>query len=148
METPPVGEATNLAKMVPVGKSFRMTLHRGFGFNAEVPQQDAAKLPSFSADEAGAAIVAGCRCALSMKVVGRDERIRTSDPHTPSVMRYQAALRPDRKGAYRQAVEAWQAAIRGDRHADRRREGQDGEVAADDFTGLQQTFKVTLGYGR
>ena len=27
---------------------------------------------------------------------GRDERIRTSDPHTPSVMRYQAALRPDR----------------------------------------------------
>src|SRR5690606_4503483 len=28
--------------------------------------------------------------------IGRDERIRTSDPHTPSVMRYQAALRPDR----------------------------------------------------
>ncbi len=27
--------------------------------------------------------------------IGRDERIRTSDPHTPSVMRYQAALRPD-----------------------------------------------------
>src|SRR3546814_7549925 len=26
---------------------------------------------------------------------GRGERIRTSDPHTPSVMRYQAALRPD-----------------------------------------------------
>lgn len=30
---------------------------------------------------------------------GRDERIRTSDPHTPSVMRYQAALRPDTSGA-------------------------------------------------
>jgi hypothetical protein len=30
--------------------------------------------------------------------IGRDERIRTSDPHTPSVMRYQAALRPDRSG--------------------------------------------------
>jgi hypothetical protein len=30
--------------------------------------------------------------------IGRDERIRTSDPHTPSVMRYQAALRPDLKG--------------------------------------------------
>ena len=31
--------------------------------------------------------------------IGRDERIRTSDPHTPSVMRYQAALRPDRLGS-------------------------------------------------
>src|SRR3546814_10285464 len=31
-----------------------------------------------------------------MDQIGRDERIRTSDPHTPSVMRYQAALRPDR----------------------------------------------------
>src|SRR5687767_1164247 len=27
---------------------------------------------------------------------GRGDWIRTSDPHTPSVMRYQAALRPDR----------------------------------------------------
>jgi hypothetical protein len=26
---------------------------------------------------------------------GRGDWIRTSDPHTPSVMRYQAALRPD-----------------------------------------------------
>ena len=33
---------------------------------------------------------------LSDWKIGRDERIRTSDPHTPSVMRYQAALRPDR----------------------------------------------------
>ncbi len=32
-----------------------------------------------------------------MNKIGRDERIRTSDPHTPSVMRYQAALRPDRE---------------------------------------------------
>ena len=30
-----------------------------------------------------------------MTATGRDDWIRTSDPHTPSVMRYQAALRPD-----------------------------------------------------
>lgn len=29
---------------------------------------------------------------------GRDDRIRTCDPHTPSVMRYQAALRPVSSG--------------------------------------------------
>ena len=29
------------------------------------------------------------------ETTGRDDRIRTCDPHTPSVMRYQAALRPD-----------------------------------------------------
>ena len=34
----------------------------------------------------------GARAAL----VGRGERIRTSDPHNPIVVRYQAALRPDR----------------------------------------------------
>src|SRR4029453_12679103 len=34
----------------------------------------------------------GCRAADD----GRGDWIRTSDPHTPSVMRYQAALRPDR----------------------------------------------------
>jgi hypothetical protein len=28
--------------------------------------------------------------------IGRDERIRTSDPFTPSEVRYQTALRPDR----------------------------------------------------
>ncbi len=33
------------------------------------------------------------------ETTGRDERIRTSDPHTPSVMRYQAALRPETSGA-------------------------------------------------
>ena len=33
--------------------------------------------------------------AGTLESTGRDERIRTSDPHTPSVMRYQAALRPD-----------------------------------------------------
>ena len=58
---------------------------------------------------------------LKLKI-GRDERIRTSDPHTPSVMRYQAALRPDRfrcgqmhrseERAYRQRRGAWQAAER------------------------------------
>ncbi len=31
-----------------------------------------------------------------MQENGRGDRIRTCDPHTPSVMRYQAALRPDR----------------------------------------------------
>ena len=30
------------------------------------------------------------------QISGRGDRIRTCDPHTPSVMRYQAALRPDR----------------------------------------------------
>ena len=39
---------------------------------------------------------------------GRDERIRTSDPHTPSVMRYQAALRPDRGLAFRSHGRLWQ----------------------------------------
>ena len=39
---------------------------------------------------------------------GRDERIRTSDPHTPSVMRYQAALRPDRGCAYMEVDGDWQ----------------------------------------
>ena len=29
-------------------------------------------------------------------IVGRGEKIRTSDPHNPIVVRYQAALRPDR----------------------------------------------------
>ena len=36
------------------------------------------------------------RTVIESTKIGRDERIRTSDPHTPSVMRYQAALRPDR----------------------------------------------------
>ena len=35
------------------------------------------------------------RAAFSIKN-GRGERIRTSDPHNPIVVRYQAALRPDR----------------------------------------------------
>ena len=58
--------------------------------------------------------------SIFKRKIGRDERIRTSDPHTPSVMRYQAALRPDRatepgnapvqrKRAYRQALAGWQA---------------------------------------
>lgn len=33
-------------------------------------------------------------------IFGRDDRIRTCDPHTPSVMRYQAALRPDRRRGF------------------------------------------------
>ena len=47
---------------------------------------------------------------------GRDDRIRTCDPHTPSVMRYQAALRPDlrsgiavRGRGYMVVGRAWQA---------------------------------------
>jgi hypothetical protein len=35
---------------------------------------------------------------------GRGDWIRTSDPHTPSVMRYQAALRPDRRKARRRGI--------------------------------------------
>src|SRR3989337_3107361 len=37
--------------------------------------------------------------SLSVGRDGRGDWIRTSDPHTPSVMRYQAALRPDRVAA-------------------------------------------------
>ena len=36
-----------------------------------------------------------CICQLCQKI-GRGERIRTSDPHNPIVVRYQTALRPDR----------------------------------------------------
>src|SRR3546814_8916784 len=44
---------------------------------------------------------------------GRDDRIRTCDPHTPSVMRYQAALRPETSGGrpYKARVRRWQAPI-------------------------------------
>ncbi len=42
---------------------------------------------------------------------GRDERIRTSDPHTPSVMRYQAALRPDRRAAFRRMLAKMQGLL-------------------------------------
>ena len=31
----------------------------------------------------------------TLRMCGRDERIRTSDPHTPSVVRYQTALHPE-----------------------------------------------------
>ena len=37
-------------------------------------------------------------------VHGRGDWIRTSDPHTPSVMRYQAALRPDQGAAFRRSA--------------------------------------------
>jgi hypothetical protein len=56
------------------------------------------------------ALTRHCHAALGAKAaphkrlflcgkIGRDDRIRTCDPHTPSVMRYQAALRPDRQRA-------------------------------------------------
>src|SRR5256885_10205183 len=41
---------------------------------------------------------------------GRGDWIRTSDLHTPSVMRYQAALRPDMAGASRQGHNSRQGA--------------------------------------
>ena len=41
---------------------------------------------------------------------GRGDRIRTCDPHTPSVMRYQAALLPDRRRALRRGRARRQAA--------------------------------------
>ena len=42
---------------------------------------------------------------------GREDRIRTCDPHTPSVMRYQAALLPETSGRrrYKRALFGWQA---------------------------------------
>ncbi len=33
---------------------------------------------------------------MVLVLIGRGEKIRTSDPHNPIVVRYQAALRPDR----------------------------------------------------
>ena len=61
--------------------------------------------------------------ALSFLKAGRGDWIRTSDPHTPSVMRYQAALRPDRprsawareSGASKAMRIAWQGGPRRDR---------------------------------
>ena len=44
--------------------------------------------------------------------IGRDDRIRTYDPHTPSVMRYQAALRPDRWSGIADRARAYMAAGR------------------------------------
>jgi hypothetical protein len=57
-----------------------------------------------------------CHVQRGGKVIstGRDDRIRTCDPHTPSVMRYQAALRPvtSGAGAYRAAHRRWQGGLR------------------------------------
>ena len=38
---------------------------------------------------------ADVKAAIFVSENGRGERIRTSDPHNPIVVRYQAALRPD-----------------------------------------------------
>ena len=59
---------------------------------AQVPRGVRAKIRQRAA-------FAARRCDCHCRKFGRDERIRTSDPHTPSVMRYQAALRPDRPRA-------------------------------------------------
>ena len=48
----------------------------------------------------------------SLFEAGRGDRIRTCDPHTPSVMRYQAALRPDRVAARRTRAASARASIR------------------------------------
>src|SRR5256885_2595014 len=57
---------------------------------------------------------------------GRGDWIRTSDLHTPSVMRYQAALRPDLAGASRQGHHSRQGAA-GGQVARRRRKGKTGK---------------------
>jgi hypothetical protein len=46
-----------------------------------------------------------------VRYFGRDDRIRTCDPHTPSVMRYQAALRPDRPAVAQSPTEFWKSGI-------------------------------------
>src|SRR4051794_4482612 len=56
-------------------------------------------------------------------VDGRGDWIRTSDLHTPSVMRYQAALRPDLAAASRQRYRTRQGG-RGSRVARGRRKGK------------------------
>ena len=54
--------------------------------------------------------------------LGRGDRIRTCDPHTPSVMRYQAALRPDRGwGTYARGARDASAVARGGATARRSR---------------------------
>src|SRR5439155_1512126 len=58
-----------------------------------------------------------------LKIDGRGDWIRTSDLHTPSVMRYQAALRPDLAGASRQGHHSRQGAA-GGQVARRRRKGK------------------------
>src|SRR5438270_13998016 len=57
---------------------------------------------------------------------GRGDWIRTSDLHTPSVMRYQAALRPDLAAASRQRYPTRQGG-RGSRLARRKRKGKAGK---------------------
>ena len=57
---------------------------------------------------------------------GRGDWIRTSDLHTPSVMRYQAALRPDLAAASRQGYPTRQGR-KGSRVARRRRKGKAGK---------------------
>src|SRR6476469_8941674 len=55
---------------------------------------------------------------------GRGDWIRTSDLHTPSVMRYQAALRPDLAAASRQGYPTRQGGGRVSVAAARRSEGR------------------------
>ena len=62
----------------------------------------------------------------SRVATGRGDWIRTSDLHTPSVMRYQAALRPDLAGASRQGYQSRQGAA-GGRVARRRRKSKAGK---------------------
>ena len=47
-----------------------------------------------------------------MVLIGRGEKIRTSDPHTPSVVRYQAAPRPDRTRISVRGNDTYRAAYR------------------------------------
>ena len=75
-----------------------------------------------------------CEASLALTTVprtvhgktGRGDWIRTSDLHTPSVMRYQAALRPDLAWASRQGRSARQG-VRGAGVARRRRKGKAGK---------------------
>ena len=41
------------------------------------------------------------------ETTGREDRIRTCDPHTPSVMRYQAALLPETSGGAPNSARIW-----------------------------------------
>jgi hypothetical protein len=61
----------------------------------------------------GSGIASGGRL---QKISGRGDRIRTCDPHTPSVMRYQAALRPDRRARIMRMLRAMQARDCGKAH--------------------------------
>jgi uncharacterized protein YcaQ len=61
----------------------------------DLPTPDAASAQRALIERSARALGVATAADLRDYYTGRGDRIRTCDPHTPSVMRYQAALRPD-----------------------------------------------------